>query len=75
MAYQCPEPNCEATEYITGCTPEGSELGVIVDRDGNATNRWEDGVVGVPEDVVSWIQADDCAPYCPLHDQETEWNE
>lgn len=30
---------------------EGCELAVVVSRNGNVTNRWEDGTVGVPDHV------------------------
>lgn len=74
--YHCPTPGCKAEEYVfycfAGVDPE-PELGVLVDVEGNATNRWEDGTVGVPEDVKAWIQMDDCPPYCPIHDEATEW--
>jgi hypothetical protein len=76
MTYHCPTPDCEATEYVMYCLPfpgDNVELGVIVDRQGNPTNRWEDGIAGVPEDIQDGIRMDDCAPYCHIHDAETEW--
>ena len=74
--YYCPDLTCEATEYVHYCfagVENDEELGVLVNVQGEPTNRWEDGIVGVPEEVIGWIEMDDCAPYCPIHHEETVW--
>lgn len=76
--YYCPVNDCEQEEYVYRCfagLDPKPELGVLVDVQGNPTNRWEDGTAGVPEDIKGWIAMDDCAPDCPIHSVETEWKE
>jgi hypothetical protein len=41
------------------------ELGVLVYRDGRATNRWEDGTAGVPEEVQREAEVDE-SPSKPI---------
>ena len=36
-----------------------SEARVILTRDGKATNKWEDGVVGVPEEIQELAESDE----------------
>lgn len=78
--YYCPVSNCKEDEYVAMCfggdeDEPDMEMGVLVDTQGNATNRWEDGTIGVPEHILAWIQMDDCPPFCLEHQRDTEWAE
>ncbi len=42
-----------------------TEMAVIVQRDGTVTNRWEDGTVGVPDDVKQRADFDE-SPIKPV---------
>lgn len=81
--YVCPN-HCEAELYYPPCClrildPSNTEadpskdvhpeLGVICDAEGELSNRWEDGTVGVPEFLVD----DDCPPACCECKEESEW--
>jgi hypothetical protein len=61
-------------EFVTGplLMPDGSytELGVIVYRNGEISNRWSDGVAGVPEDVVESAKTEE--EYYALDEFSTE---
>jgi sulfur carrier protein ThiS len=38
---------------------EGQEIGVIVYRNGEVSNRWADGIKGVPQDVAEQTDAEE----------------
>lgn len=44
--------------------PEYWDVPVIMLRDGTVTNRFADGVVGVPEKMAEAVKNDE-EPYCP----------
>jgi len=69
--YRC---NCKHPgDEVIACTLGRTELGVFVDRvTGRATNRWEDGVAGVSEELQAWAEEDD-GPVCPDCKGECEW--
>ncbi|NUQ70419.1 MAG: hypothetical protein HUU17_06295 [Chthonomonadales bacterium] len=50
----------------------GAELGVIVYGNGEVSNRWEDGIVGVPAAASDRAYADD-EPVCPDHHCCVSW--
>ena len=69
MHYCC--PNGCATEvdtpfyYPPSCLPpEEYELGVLVYPDLSISNRWHDGVVGIPQEIREWLDSHDCLPHC-----------
>lgn len=50
----------------------GEELGVIVYGDGTASNRFEDGVVGIGRDRAARAEEDE-EPVCPDHLCPVRW--
>lgn len=48
-------------------TSEKNVLSILLGNEGAATNRWEDGTIGVPEDVQRDAEEHsvDCPPTCP----------
>lgn len=63
-----PEKCLGTDEFIAGV---GEELGVIVQRDGTVTNRWEDGSFGVTPEA--WLDADSADTlFSPNHWEHTD---
>ena len=54
--------------------PMGSELGVIVYRNGEVSNRWEDGTAGVPEDIRE-LADDENSLHKPCINEDGSWRE
>ena len=55
----------EVEEYSDG-------LGILVEPSGEVTNRFADGTVGVPADIVK--SAEDCeSAACPMCGKEASW--
>jgi len=48
------------------------EVGVILTNSGRATNRWEDGTIGVPPEVQEMAEADE-QPICGECRGEIDW--
>jgi hypothetical protein len=72
--YYCPQ-HPDEEEFILNCDGMFQEVGVLVDLRGYPTNRWGDGIAGVPEDVKQTVLLHECAPLCPVCGEETEWRE
>jgi len=66
--FLAPAGLCSHDELIA--TLPGLNSGIIVDRCGNPTNRWEDGTKGVPEYDANLASEADCL-YHPKTDEET----
>lgn len=63
---------CESVVEFVACRVHAigemdGELSILLNKEGQATNRWEDGTVGVPEDVRLDAEEHsiDCPPVCP----------
>jgi len=57
--------------------PENGELleqGIIVSRNGEVSNRWDDGTVGVPADVAELADAEDTL-YHPNGEETDVWRD
>lgn len=64
---------CNAYDELIGefCEEEGIKSGVIVYRNGEVSNRWDDGTAGVPAEVAEL--ADECETlYHPEANETTD---
>lgn len=62
LPYACEQKVSE--NHLHGPECEEYELGVLVRKDLSISNRWVDGVVGVPQDVIDYLEDHDCLPNC-----------
>lgn len=69
--YVCPA-GCRDVREFVACRIHAvgkmdGELSILLDNEGRATNRWEDGTVGVPGDLQEDVEEHsiDCPPTCP----------
>ena len=69
--YVCPR-GCEDQREFVACRIHAigemdGELSILLANEGMATNRWEDGTAGVPEDVRRDAEEHSvgCLPTCP----------
>ena len=71
----CPNGH-KLTEVIASLPSEvdpNGEMDVMVDAEtGEATNRFYDGIRGVPSDLAEFAEADE-SPMCPECLQECDW--
>jgi hypothetical protein len=68
----CPNGH-KLTEVIASLPDSNGEMDVLVDAEtGEATNRFYDGIVGVPDDLAELAEADE-SPMCPECLGECDW--
>lgn len=66
---------CRAEDEFVAYPPlEGTELGVIVARNGEVSNRWEDGTAGVPDEVRQFADFEDTL-YTPDGEEIIGWRD
>jgi len=63
---------CNAYDELIAIVPD-CELGIIVCRNGEVSNRWEDGAVGVPADVAEAANADESLYHPDLDTYADVW--
>ena len=75
MSWVCPN-GCEIEVVIANVLDSTDEiLGILVDaQTGRATNRWADGVAGVPKELKELAEEDD-SPVCPICFEYCAWEE
>lgn len=71
MKLKCPKgctPDCDTPFFYPpsacGSTSYRPKLGVLSFSDGQPSNRWEDGIAGVPEWIIDYIRKGDDFPHC-----------
>lgn len=68
MAYKCPNgcvPEVDTPFYVpTCCLPDECEIGFLVYPDLTLSNRWQDGTVGISDELRDWYDHHDCLPHC-----------
>lgn len=82
--YVCPngcQPECDTPFFVSaGCVmgenEDDYELGILVYASGELSNRWQDGTVGIPDDVREMTQDHidgGCPPHCIKCLEEANW--
>jgi hypothetical protein len=64
---------CRSVDQFIARVP-GYEIGVVVQRNGSATNLWEDGVIGIPPEVAMIAEADE-SPMTRSGEPADEWRD
>jgi hypothetical protein len=65
--YQCPngcQPEVDTPFFYPACCLPYPCQGVLVYPDLRVSNRWCDGVAGVPQDIADFLTEHDCLPHC-----------
>lgn len=68
----CNCDNPEGEVYVDAPSYD-NETYILMRRDGTVTNRWADGVVGVPEEIREDAEQDE-EPFCPDCESYCEWD-
>lgn len=63
---------CRADDEFV-VSPAELELGIIVYCNGQVSNRWEDGTVGIPERIRELADSED--EYYVRHGEQAEWRD